>query len=74
MFLKKTFMSTNTRNKCITRKINLYFFFDVTKNGQIFPSKVCHFQYNFLFSREIGNVTSCKEVRLKKLMKFRLLG
>ena len=28
------------------------------RNDQIFPSKVCHFQYDhrFLFSREIGNV------------------
>ena len=28
------------------------------KNGQIFHSKVCHFQYDhrFLFSREMGNM------------------
>ena len=63
------------RNKCVARKINLYFF-DVMKNGQIFFSKVCHFQYDnrFLFSREMGNIRSCKEVRLQKLIKFRLSG
>ena len=33
---------------------NKSLFFDVTKNGQIFPSKVCHFQYDhrFLSSRK----------------------
>ena len=63
------------RNKCVTRKIKLYFF-DVVKNGQIFPSKVCHFQYDSrsLFSTEIGNIGSCEEVRLQKLIKFRLSG
>ena len=37
------------------------------------PSKVYHFQYDnrFLFSREIGNIRSRKEVRLQK-HKFRL--
>ena len=57
------------------RKINRYFF-DVMKNGQIFPSKVCHFQYDhrFLFSREMGNTVSCKEIRLQKLIKLRLSG
>ena len=65
---------TNIRNKCVTRKINL--FFSVTKNGQIFPSKVCHFQYGhrFLFSREMGNIRTCKEIRLQKLIKFILSG
>ena len=53
---------------------NKSFFFDAVKNGQIFPSKVCHFQYDnrFLLSRDMGNIRSCKEVRLKKLIKFRL--
>ena len=65
---------TNIRNKCVTRKINL--FFSVTKNGQIFPSKDCHFQYGhrFLFSREMGNIRTCKEIRLQKLIKFILSG
>ena len=63
------------RNKCVTQKINLYFF-DVMKNGQIFLSKFCHFQYDnrFLFSREMENIRSCKEVRLQKSITFRLPG
>ena len=65
-FWKKKFLLTNIRNKSVIRKINLYFF-DVMKNGHIFPSKVCHFQYDhgFLFSRETGNIREYKEVRLK---------
>ena len=53
---------------------NKSLFFDVTKNGQIFPSKVCHFQYDhrFLLSREMGNIRTCKEVRLPKLTQFKL--
>ena len=55
--------------------MNLYFF-DVIKYDQFFPLKVCHFQYDhrFLFSREMENIRTCKEVRLKKPIKFRLLG
>ena len=51
--------------------INLYFF-DVMKNGQMFPSEVCHFQYDhrFLFSREMGNIRTWKEKLLQKLIKF----
>ena len=32
--------------------------FNVMKNGQIVPSKVCHFQDDnrFVFSREMGNI------------------
>ena len=68
-------MLTNIRNKCVLRKINLYFF-DVMKNGQVFPSKVCHFQHDHksLFSREMGNIRTCKEIRLQKLIKFGLSG
>ena len=38
------------------------------KNGQIVPSKVCHFQYDnrFVFSREMGNIRGWEEVRLQK--------
>ena len=39
--------SVHTRcyiNQCAARKISLKFF-GVMKNGQIFHSKVCHFQY-----------------------------
>ena len=37
------------------------------KNGHIFPSEVCHFQYDhrFLISREMGNIRAYKEVYLK---------
>ena len=57
IFLKKIFLSTNIRNKCIKRKINPYFF-EVMKNDQIVSLKVCHFQYDnrFFFSREIENI------------------
>ena len=72
-FLKKRFPITNIRNKCVIRKINL-FFFDVMKNGQIFPSKVFHFQYDqrFLLSREMGNIRTCKGRTLQKLTQFTL--
>ena len=59
-------MLTNIRNESVIRKINLYFF-NVMKNDHIFPSKVCHFQYDhgLLFSRETGNIREYKEVSLK---------
>ena len=46
------------------------YFFDIMKNGQIFPSKVCDFQYDnnkFPFSRKMENIKGSKEVRLLKL-------
>ena len=51
--LKKIYLLTNIRNKGVIGKINLYLF-DVMKNGHIFPSEVCHFQYDHRshFSRE----------------------
>ena len=57
---KKKFLVNKEKKQ---RKINL--FFDVMKNGDIFPSKVCHFQYyyGFLSSREMRNIRVCKEVR-----------
>ena len=63
---KKIPLLTNIRIKYVIRKINLSFS-DVMKNSQIFPSKVCHFQYDqrFLFSKETGNIRAYKEVRLK---------
>ena len=66
IFLKKIPLLTNIRIKYVIRKINLSFS-DVMKNSQIFPSKVCHFQYDqrFLFSKEMGNIRAYKEVRLK---------
>ena len=76
---------SNIRNKCVKIKIKFFFlfsflsffflfFFDVMKNGQIFPSNACHFQYDhrFLFSREMGNIKTCKKMRLQKFVKFRL--
>ena len=68
-------LSANIRNKCVIRKISLYFF-DVIKNGKMFPSKVCHFHNDsrFLFNREMWNIRSYKEVRLQKLIKFKLSG
>ena len=67
IYFWKKILLTNIRNKSVIGKINLYFF-DVMKNGHIFPSKVCHFQYDhgFLFSRETVNIREYKEVRLKK--------
>ena len=55
-------------------KENKSLFFDAIKNGHIFPSKVCHFQYDqrFLLSREMENIRTCKEVRLQKLTQFKL--
>ena len=46
------------------------------KNGPVLPSKVPHFQYDnrFLFSREMGNIRSCRGIRLQKLIKYRLSG
>ena len=45
-------------------------FFDVMKYAQFFPSEVGYFEHDhrFLFSREMGNIRRCKEVRLQKLI------
>ena len=55
--MNKKFFLTNIRNKFVFRKISLYFF-DVMKNGEIFPSKAFIFQHDprFHFSIEIGNI------------------
>ena len=60
------------RKKRVMRKKR--FFFDLMRNGHIFPSKVFHFQciHKLFFSREMGNIRACKEVRLQKRIKFRL--
>ena len=65
----------NKYKKQMCYKENLYFF-DVMKNGEMFSSKVCHFQYNsrFLFRRETRNSRTCKEVSMRKLTKSRLSG
>ena len=50
-------------------KENESLLFDFIENGQIFPSKVCHFQYDhrFFFSIEMGNIRICKEYVWKNL-------
>ena len=50
-------------------KKNENLFFWHHENGQIFPSKVCDFQYDnkFPFSRKMENIKGSKEVRLLKL-------
>ena len=45
------------------------------KNVQMFPLEAGRFEHEhrILFSREIGNIRSYKEVRLQKRIKFKLL-
>ena len=71
---KKLLFNKYKKQMCYEENKSL--FFDVMKNSHFFPSKVCHFHYNhrFLFSREIGNIRTYKEVRLQKLIEFRLSG
>ena len=73
--VEKLFLLENIRNKCLIRKTNLYFFGDM-KTGQIFPSKVCRFQYNhrFFLNRKMGNIRASNEASLQKRVKFRLPG
>ena len=72
--LEKNFL-VNKYKKQRCYKENKSLFFDFMKNGPIFRSKVCHFQYDpkFLFNRRMGNIRAYKEVRLQ-LTKFRLSG
>ena len=57
----------------MSHKENKVLFFDVIKNDQIFPSKVCHVQYDhrFLFDRKTGE--HYKEISLQKVIKFGFL-
>ena len=57
---------------CYRENKYLFFFFDVIKNDQIFLSNICHFQYDhrFLFSREMGNIRTCKEYVCKNVLKL----
>ena len=75
MYSKKKFL-VNKYKKLMCYKKNKSLIFDIMRNDQIFPSKVCHFQYDhrFLFSREIGNIRTYREVRWQKFIKFRLSG
>ena len=70
---KKLLVNKYKKQMCYNE--NLYFF-EVMKNGEIFPLKVCHFQYDhrFLFRRETRNSRTCKEVCMQKLIKSRLSG
>ena len=70
--LEKISLSTNIRNKCVIRKIN---YFDVMQNVQIYLSEIVYFEHDhrFPFSREMGNIRSCKEVRLLKLQVVRIV-
>ena len=64
---KRNSLLTNMRNNYVARQINVYFL-DVMKNGQIFSSRICHSQYDhrLSFSRDMGNIKTCKEIRLQK--------
>ena len=44
-------------------------FFEAIKNGRILPSKACHFQFDnrFPFGIEMGDIRSCKKIKLQKL-------
>ena len=56
---KNLLVNKHEKQMCFARKINLCFF-DVMKNGQVFPLKVFHFQYDkiLLFSREMKKIRS----------------
>ena len=64
---KRNSLLTNMRNNYVARQINVHFL-DVMKNGQIFSSRICHSQYDhrLFFSRDMGNIKTCKEIRLQK--------
>ena len=53
------------RNKCVIKKINIFFFFDVMENIQVFHSQIGHFEHDhrFLFNREMRNIRSCMDLR-----------
>ena len=53
---KKILVNKYRKQMCYEENKSL--FFDIMKNGQIFPSNVCHFKNDqrFLFSREMGMV------------------
>ena len=67
IFEKNFLVNKCKKQRCYTE--NKPLFFDVMKNDHIFLSKVCHFQHDhrFRFSRAIGNIRACKEVRLKMI-------
>ena len=76
IFLKKNSLTTNIRNKCVIRKIIFFWHDEKSPEFSFRNFSFSHFKYNhrFLFSIEIGYIRSCKELRLQKLIKFRLPG
>ena len=72
-FSKRFHLNKYKRLMCYqeNKSLNLYM-----KTGQIFPSKVCHFQFDhrFFFSREMGNIRTYQKIRPQKLIKFGLSG
>ena len=64
----------NKNKRQMSYKENESLFCKVIKSGQIFPSNVCHFRYDhrFLFSREMRNIGKYRDIRMQKLVKFRL--
>ena len=66
-FWKKMALLTNIRKKRLLTS---------WKMAKILSSIVSHFQhdYRLLFSTEMGNIRTCKKVRLQELMRFRLSG
>ena len=69
----KIFLSINIRRKCLVRKTNLFFL--TPWKMSIFPSEISHFEHDhrFLSTREMRSIRSCKEIRLGKRFKYRLL-
>ena len=71
---KKQMCYKKNKSLLLLLSLLLFCFFDVMKYDHIISSKLWHFLYNnrFLFSREMENIRSCKEIKLQKLMKLRL--
>ena len=59
-FLEKNFLANKYKKQMWYKKKK---FSDIMKNVQIFSSEIGRFQYDhrFLFSREIGDIRSCKK-------------
>ena len=57
-------------------KENRSIFFDVIKNGQIFPLNVIHFPFDrrFLFSREMGTLEHARRYACKNLINLDCQG
>ena len=69
LYIYKETFRVNKYKKQICYKEHKPLFFGVMNNGQTFCVNVCHFQYHyrFFFSREMGNIRTCQEIRLQKL-------